>query len=242
MSFTRPSGRAHEQLRTITLTPHVSKHAYGSCMVEFGDTKVLCTASLDMNLPRFLKGKGSGWVTAEYSMLPGATLTRTTREAVHGKQTGRTVEIQRLIGRSLRAVTNLNALGERQLTVDCDVLQADGGTRTAAITGGYVALHLACQRLVEERIIRRFPLEHFVAAISCGMYQGEVVVDLDCTEDNHADVDANFVMTSGEAIVEVQGTAEKKPFSHTDLLSMLTLAQGAIAQLHTFQKHALGIL
>lgn len=241
MSFTRPSGRLPEQLRTITLTPHVSKHAYGSCMVEFGDTKVFCTASVDTNLPRFLKGKGSGWITAEYSMLPGATSERTSREAVQGKQGGRTVEIQRLIGRSFRCVANLKALGERQLIVDCDVLQADGGTRTAAITGGYVALHLACQRLLKEGLIRQFPLEHLVAAISCGMYQGNLVVDLDYAEDNHADVDANFVMTSGNAIVEIQGTAEKAPFSHDNLFTMVTLAQNAITQLHGFQRHALGI-
>ena len=241
MSSLRPSGRLPEQLRAITLTPHVSKYAYGSCMVEFGDTKVLCTASVDNNLPRFLKGKGSGWVTAEYSMLPGATQQRTQREAVQGKQGGRTVEIQRLIGRSLRVVTGLKALGERQIVVDCDVLQADGGTRTASITGGYVALHLACMRLVSEGLISRFPLQHLVAAVSCGIYNGTPVVDLDYREDNVADVDANFVMTSDQGIVEIQGTAEKTPFSHDNLYAMVNLAQDAIAQLHTLQKQALGI-
>lgn len=239
MKFHRPSGRAPHQLRPITITPNVSKHAYGSCFIKFGDTHVLCTASIDDNMPRFLKGKNSGWITAEYSMLPGATSKRTQREAVSGKQGGRTVEIQRLIGRSLRSISNMKILGERQLIIDCDVLQADGGTRTAAITGGYVALHLACQRLIDEGLIISMPLIHRVAAISCGIYQGVPVVDLDYKEDSQADVDANFVMTSNQGIVEIQGTAEKEPFSQEHLNSMMALAQDAITQLHQHQLDAI---
>jgi ribonuclease PH len=239
MSFKRPSGRTPLQLRHVTITPHVSKHAYGSCLIRFGDAHVLCTASLDDNLPRFLRNKGTGWVTAEYSMLPGATSKRTQREAVFGKQGGRTVEIQRLIGRSMRSVTNMKALGERQLVIDCDVLQADGGTRTASITGGYVALHLACQRLIDEGLIVTMPLTHMVAAVSCGICQGTPVLDLDYLEDSNADVDANFVMTSNQGIVEVQGTAEKEPFSQQHLTDMMMLAQTGIQELHQHQLRAI---
>ncbi len=239
MQFQRPSGRNPGQLRPISIVPHVSKHAHGSCLIKFGDTHVLCTASVDDNIPRFLKGKNTGWVTAEYSMLPGATSKRTQREAVFGKQGGRTVEIQRLIGRSLRSVTNMKLLGERQIIVDCDVLQADGGTRTAAITGGYVALHLACKKLFQEKQIGAIPLSHQVAAISCGIVRGMPVVDLDYDEDSNAEVDANFVMTSNQGIVEIQGTAEKEPFTQAHLNAMIELAQEAIFELHQHQLDAM---
>src|ERR1700677_1496042 len=198
----RPSGRAVDQLRHVTLTPAFAKHAEGSCLVKFGDTHVLCTASVEHKVPPFLRNTGAGWVTAEYGMLPRSTHTRTDREAARGKQSGRTQEIQRLIGRSLRAITDLGALGERQIRIDCDVLQADGGTRTASITGGYVALHRALRKLVEARQIPSLPLTDSVAAISCGVYTGAAVLDLDYAEDSMAETDANFVLTGSGKIVE----------------------------------------
>ena len=205
----RPSGRRPDELRDISLQPNYSKHAEGSCLVRFGDTHVLCTASVESRVPPFLRNSGRGWVTAEYGMLPRATGSRSGREAARGKQGGRTHEIQRLIGRSLRAVTDLASFGERQITLDCDVLQADGGTRTAAITGAYVALHQAFYGLVKAGEIERVPLNDQIAAVSCGIYQGEAVLDLDYDEDSAADTDANFVLTGAGGIVEVQGTAEQ---------------------------------
>ena len=208
----RPSGRTPDQMRELRYEPGFTRHAEGSCLVSFGDTRVLVTASVEEKVPPFLRNKGQGWVTAEYGMLPRATHTRGNREAAKGKQSGRTQEIQRLIGRSLRAVVDLPKLGERQIIVDCDVIQADGGTRTAAITGGYVALHLAFQHMLRLRAVAAIPLVDQVAAISCGIYQGTPVLDLDYAEDSEADTDANFVMTGDGRIIEVQGTAEKTPF------------------------------
>src|SRR5271154_2115200 len=208
----RPSGRAADQLRPVSLHPGFAKYAEGSCLVKFGDTHVLCTASLDEKVPPFLRNTGSGWVTAEYGMLPRSTHTRTEREAARGKQSGRTQEIQRLIGRSLRAVTDLKALGERQIKIDCDVIQADGGTRTASITGSYVALHLALQKLVAAKTIATLPLSDAVAAISCGIHQDSAVLDLDYAEDSAAQTDANCVLTGRGGIVEIQATAEKNAF------------------------------
>lgn len=241
MSFKRPSGRQADQLRPITIEPHISKNAYGSCMISFGDTKILCTASLETEIPRFLRNSGQGWVTAEYGMLPGSTNTRIKREATTGRQGGRTMEIQRLIGRSLRSVTNLKLLGEHTLTIDCDVLQADGGTRTASITGGYVALYLACQRMLREGRIRQFPLTSSVAAVSCGIYENVPVVDLDYAEDSNAEVDANFVLTADHQIIEIQGTAEQQPFSQHQLISMLELAKEAVTQLTAAQNAVLSL-
>ena len=209
----RPSQRKADELRPIRITRHYTRHAEGSVLIEFGDTRVLCTASVENNVPPFLRGKGSGWVTAEYGMLPRSTHTRSSREAAKGKQSGRTQEIQRLIGRSLRAVVDLDALGERQITLDCDVLQADGGTRTAAITGACVALHDAIAGLMREGKITTHPLRDFVAAISVGVYQGVPVLDLDYPEDSDCDTDMNVVMTGAGGFVEVQGTAEGAPFS-----------------------------
>ncbi|HEX8416580.1 MAG TPA: ribonuclease PH [Methylobacterium sp.] len=232
----RPSKRANDALRTVTLERAVARYAEGSCLVTFGDTKVLCTASLEERGPPWLRGSGKGWVTAEYSMLPRATHERTRREVTSGKPSGRTQEIQRLIGRSLRAVTNLPAIGERQITVDCDVLQADGGTRTAAITGAWVALHDCFSWMRGRSIISVDPLREHVAAISCGIYKGTPVLDLDYAEDSAAETDANFVMTGSGGLVEVQGTAEGKPFSEGELLELLALAKGGIAQLVALQK------
>ena len=237
----RPSGRAPDALRPVSFDLGFAKHAEGSCLVKFGDTHVLCTASLDEKVPPFLKGQGKGWVTAEYGMLPRATHTRGRREAAAGKQSGRTQEIQRLIGRSLRAVTDLVALGERQITIDCDVIQADGGTRTASITGGYLALHQCLSGLVRQGILPSIPLIAEVAAISCGLYKGVAVLDLDYAEDSNAEADANFVLTGKCGIVEIQGTAEADPFSEDQFLALLSLAKAGIATLAQAQRAALGL-
>ena len=234
----RPSRRQPEELRPVTLERGVVKYAEGSCFVKFGDTHVLVTATLEDRLPQWLKGQGRGWITAEYGMLPRATLERTRREASTGRQGGRTLEIQRLIGRSLRAVVDITALGERQITVDCDVIQADGGTRTAAITGAWVALHDCLGWMKMRNIIATDPLRDHVAAISCGIHNGVAVLDLDYAEDSEADTDANFVMTGTGHLVEVQGTAEKTPFSEEQLLSLLALARKGIAKLVDLQKMA----
>ena len=236
----RPSNRAPDQLRPVILEPGFSKHAEGSCLIKCGDTHVLCTASIDEKVPSFLRNTGLGWVTAEYGMLPRATSERMDREAAKGKQSGRTQEIQRLIGRSLRAVVDRKVLGEIQIKVDCDVIQADGGTRTASITGGYVALALACQFLIKTGKLKENPLTTSVAAISCGMYQGNAVLDLDYAEDSTAEVDANFVLTGTGGIVEIQGTAEASPFSEAQFQSMLRLAQKGIAELTGMQREILG--
>ena len=237
----RPSGRAPDELRPIALETGVSKHAEGSCLVRFGDTQVLCTASIEDNVPPWLRKSGKGWVTAEYGMLPRATTTRTPREAARGKQSGRTQEIQRLIGRSLRAVTDLTGFGERQIKVDCDVIQADGGTRTAAITGAYVALHLAFAHMLEMSAIRSIPLSHQVAAVSCGIYQDAPILDLDYEEDAGAQADANFVLTDSGEIVEIQMTAEEAPFSRAQFDVMLALAATGIQELTRLQRRALGL-
>ena len=234
----RPSKRLPDALRNVTLERNVARYAEGSCLVKFGDTHVLCTASLEDKPPMWLRGQGRGWVTAEYAMLPRATNTRTKRESTSGKPSGRTQEIQRLIGRSLRAVTNLQALGERAITIDCDVLQADGGTRTAAITGAWVALHDCLKWMRGRSIIRDNPLKDHVAAISCGIYQGIPVLDLDYAEDSVADTDANFVITGTGGLVEVQATAEAAPFSEAELTALLTLARGGVAHLVELQKAA----
>ncbi len=235
----RPSGRAADALRPIRLDTGVSKHAEGSCLACFGDTHVLCTASIEERLPPFLRNSGRGWVTAEYGMLPRSTNTRTDREATRGKQGGRTLEIQRLIGRSLRAVIDDRGFGERTIRIDCDVIQADGGTRTAAITGGYVAMHLAFAHMVELGAIERLPLSDQVAAVSCGLYQGESVLDLDYEEDSNVQADANFVLTGTGGIIEVQTTAETAPFTRAQLDGMLTLAEAGVAELAALQRQAL---
>jgi ribonuclease PH len=234
----RPSGRNPNQLRAISFTRGFTKHAEGSCLVKFGDTHVLVTASLDEKLPPWLKGKGQGWVTAEYGMLPRATHDRTRREATAGKQSGRTQEIQRLIGRSLRAVVDLVALGERQITLDCDVLQADGGTRTAAITGSWVALHDCIEIMKTRGLLAASPIKDHVAAISCGIHSGEALLDLDYVEDSSAGTDANFVMTGKGGIVEIQGTAEGEPFSEAMLHELMTLAKKGIGELVELQRKA----
>jgi ribonuclease PH len=226
-------------LREVRITRHFTRHAEGSVLVEFGDTRVLCTASVENSLPAFLRGKGQGWITAEYGMLPRSTHTRTAREAAKGKQSGRTQEIQRLIGRSLRAVTDLALLGERQITLDCDVLQADGGTRTAAITGACVALHDAVGQLLQAGRIEQNPLRDIVAAISVGIFEGTAVLDLDYPEDSACDTDMNVVMTGSGGIIEVQGTAEGAPFSRSELDDLLALADRGIAQLVALQRAAL---
>jgi ribonuclease PH len=234
----RPSERAADVLRPISLETGVSRYAEGSCLVSFGHTKVLVTASLDEGVPPFLKNKGQGWVTAEYGMLPRATHTRGRREAAVGKQSGRTQEIQRLIGRSLRAVTDLKALGERQIQVDCDVIQADGGTRTAAITGAWVALRLACDYMLAEGVIKRDPLVDQVAAVSCGIYRDLPVLDLDYEEDSSAEADSNFVLTGSGAIVEIQATGEKRGFSQGEFESLFSLARQGIGELCLLQRAA----
>ncbi|HTK34905.1 MAG TPA: ribonuclease PH [Caulobacteraceae bacterium] len=234
----RPSERAADALRPISLETGVSRYAEGSCLVSFGHTKVLVTASLDEGVPPFLKNKGQGWVTAEYGMLPRATHTRGRREAAQGKQSGRTQEIQRLIGRSLRAVTDLKALGERQIQVDCDVIQADGGTRTAAITGAWVALRLACDYMLAEGVIKRDPLVDQVAAVSCGIYRDTPVLDLDYEEDSSAEADSNFVLTGSGAIVEIQATGEKRGFSQGEFESLFSLARLGIGELCLLQRAA----
>jgi len=235
----RPSNRAPNQLRTVTLQPGFAKYAEGSCLVKFGDTHVLCTASVDEKVPPFLRNTGLGWVTSEYGMLPRATHDRTDREAAKGKQSGRTQEIQRLIGRSLRAVVDRKKLGEVQIKVDCDVLQADGGTRTASITGGYIALGLALKYLMKTGKVTENPLTDSVAAISCGIYNGVPVLDLDYAEDSSAQADANFVLTGSGGIVEIQGTAEQTPFSEDQFNELLKLARKGISELGALQKQAL---
>ena len=234
----RPSKRAPDQMRPVSLERGVARYAEGSCLVKFGETHVLCTASLEERGPAWLRGSGKGWVTAEYSMLPRATQERTRREVTSGKPSGRTQDIQRLIGRSLRAVVDLSAIGEKQIIVDCDVLQADGGTRTASITGAWVALHDCIQWMRSRSIITTQPLRDHVAAISCGIAQGVPVLDLDYAEDSTAETDANFVMTGTGGIVEVQGTAEGKPFSSDELLHLMALANKGIAELVALQKKA----
>lgn len=235
----RPSGRNPDQLRDIRFTCHYTKHAEGSVLVEFGDTRVLCTASVDNSVPRFLKGKGEGWVTAEYGMLPRSTHSRMDREAGRGKQGGRTLEIQRLIGRSLRASIDLAALGENTITIDCDVIQADGGTRTASITGGFVALSLAIQHLLKQGKIKKNPLHGFVASVSVGIFKGVPVLDLDYAEDSNAETDMNVVMNEAGAFIEVQGTAEGHAFRRTELDAMLALAEQGINDLINEQRQAL---
>jgi ribonuclease PH len=237
----RPSGRAPDLLRTVSLEPGVSRHAEGSCLIRMGDTEVLCTASVEGRVPPFLRGQGQGWVTAEYGMLPRATHTRGDREAARGKQSGRTQEIQRLIGRSLRAVTDLKAMGEMTVTLDCDVLSADGGTRCASITGAWVALHLAFRHCMKMNVMATMPLKDQVAAVSCGIWQGVPVLDLDYAEDSKAQTDANFVMTGQGGIVEVQGTAEGEPFSEAELLSLLKLARHGTTELFRRQRTACGL-
>ncbi|OCG58610.1 MULTISPECIES: ribonuclease PH [unclassified Gilliamella] len=235
----RPSGRSAEQIRPIKITRHYTKHAEGSVLVEFGETKVLCNATVDEGVPRFLKGKNQGWVTAEYGMLPRATNSRTQREAAKGKQTGRTMEIQRLIARSLRAMIDLELLGEYTITLDCDVIQADGGTRTASITGACVALNDAINNMVAEGKIKQNPIKSLVAAVSVGIVDGQALCDLEYIEDSNAETDMNVVMTDDGRIIEIQGTAEGEPFSHEELLTLLGLAKNGIAAIIDAQKQAL---
>ena len=237
---TRPSSRANNQLRHVEITRHYTKHAEGSVLVKFGDTHVLCTASVDEKVPGFLKGKNQGWVTAEYGMLPRSTGSRMDREAAKGKQSGRTQEIQRLIGRSLRAIIDLEKLGERSIHLDCDVIQADGGTRTASITGAYVALHDAISTLLKNGKITESPLKQAVAAISVGVYKGTPVLDLDYIEDSDCDTDMNVVMTADGGFVEIQGTAEGEPFARNTMNQMLDLAASGISDLLKMQTVALG--
>ncbi len=236
----RPSGRMADQLRNLSLEVGFSHHAEGSCLIRMGGTEVLCTASVEAKVPPFLRGTGQGWVTAEYGMLPRATHTRGDREAARGKQSGRTQEIQRLIGRSLRAVTDLKAMGEMAVLIDCDVLNADGGTRCASITGAWVALHLAFKHCMKMNVLSAIPLKEQVAAISCGIHQGATVLDLDYAEDSKAEADANFVLTGSGGLVEVQGTAEGAPFSEAQLLELLALARHGTSQLFAAQRHAIG--
>lgn len=234
--MTRPSSRTPDQMRKVEIIPHYSKHAEGSCLIKCGDTHVLCTASVEENVPGWMRGLGKGWVTAEYGMLPRSTSSRMDREAAKGKQSGRTQEIQRLIGRALRAVVDMKALGERQVKIDCDVIQADGGTRTASVTGGYVALHLAMQHLVDLKLLQKSPLTDTVSAISCGIYKGTPVLDLDYDEDSDAETDANFVITGKGGIVEIQGTAEQEPFSEKEFQNLLNLAKKGCGELRDIQK------
>ncbi|MFQ3596532.1 MAG: ribonuclease PH [Sphingomonadaceae bacterium] len=236
----RPSGRSPDQMRPVEIVPGCNPHAEGSALVKFGATHVLVTASIDARVPAWMRGKGEGWVTAEYGMLPRATHTRTDREAARGRQSGRTQEIQRLIGRSLRAVTDLRALGERMITIDCDVLQADGGTRTAAITGGWVALRLALDTIHRAHPFETDPLTRAVAAVSCGVFEGTPMLDLDYAEDSAAMTDGNFVLTSDDHVVEVQATAEKAPFDEETLLRLLRLARIGCAELFAVQRAAVG--
>jgi ribonuclease PH len=235
----RPSKRAADELRKVSFERGVARYAEGSCLVRFGETHVLCAASLEDKPPQWLRGQGRGWVTAEYAMLPRATLTRSRRDSVSGKISGRTHEIQRLIGRSLRAVVDLGKLGERQITVDCDVLQADGGTRTASITGAFIALRDCLAWMTQRSILKEIPLKDQVAAISCGVVKGESVLDLDYAEDSAAETDANFVMTGSGGLVEVQGSAEGAPFSEGQLLEMLALARSGVGKLIAMQKAVL---
>ena len=235
----RPSGRAPDQMRDVSVEPGFAKHAEGSCLIKFGDTHVLCTASVEEKVPGWLRNTGRGWITAEYGMLPRSTHTRTDREAARGKQSGRTQEIQRLIGRSLRAVTNLEGFGERQIRVDCDVLQADGGTRTASITGGFIALQLAFNKMIAAGEISRSPLIGQVAAISVGIYKGMPVLDLDYPEDSDAETDANFVATDGGTLVEIQATAEGAPFTNSEFQALMDLANKGIRELCEIQEQVL---
>ena len=235
----RPSGRNLDQMRSVSIETNVTKHAEGSCMIRMGDTHVLCTATLEDRVPSFIKGSGLGWVTAEYGMLPRSTTSRVRREATLGKQGGRTVEIQRLIGRSLRAGVDRVALGERQITIDCDVIQADGGTRCAAITGGWVALRLAVNKLLKARDIHSDPLIHPVAAISCGIYAGQPVLDLDYPEDSEAGVDGNFIMMSNQQLIEVQMSAEGSTYSRDQMNQLLDLAEKGVSELVTAQNDAI---
>ncbi|MEL1250268.1 ribonuclease PH [Aurantiacibacter gilvus] len=234
----RPSGRAPDEMRAITIETGFTKHAEGSCLISFGDTRVLCTASVEERIPPWLRGKGQGWVTGEYSMLPRATHTRGSREAAKGKQSGRTQEIQRLIGRSLRAVCDMEKLGERQITLDCDVIQADGGTRTASISGAWVALRMAVNKLMESGAIKDDPLTAKIAAISCGIYNGTPVLDLDYDEDSNADADANFVLIEGGQIAEAQATAEGATYDEEGLLRLLRLAQMGCGEIFKAQEAA----
>ena len=234
--MTRPDGRTPGALRPVKITPHYTMHAEGSVLIEMGNTKVICTASVEDNVPPFLTGKGLGWVTAEYAMLPRATNTRKKRDIKSLKLDGRSSEIQRLIGRSLRAVVDRAALGERQITVDCDVIQADGGTRCASITGGFVALWLACQKLLEDGVIEKMPLTASVSAVSVGIFENEAVMDLNYAEDSHAIVDCNVVMTSKGEFIEVQGTGEGRPFTDAELKKLLALAKRGCARLCTVQQ------
>jgi len=234
----RPSGRLPEQLRDIKITRNYTRHAEGSVLVEFGDTKVICTATVENSVPRFLKGQGQGWITAEYGMLPRSTHSRMGREAARGKQGGRTVEIGRLIGRSLRAAVDLAKLGENSITIDCDVIQADGGTRTAAITGGMVALVDAIQYLLHNKMIKKDPILHWVAAVSVGIYNGKPVTDLDYPEDSKAETDMNVIMTDTGGFVEIQGTAEGKTFDDAELAALLSLAKQSISELTALQKQS----
>ncbi len=236
----RPSGRAPDQMRELTFEPGFTRHAEGSCLVSFGDTRVLCTASVEERVPPFLRGKAQGWVTAEYGMLPRATHTRGNREAAKGKQSGRTQEIQRLIGRSLRAVVDLSMLGERQLIVDCDVIQADGGTRTAAISGGWVALRIAVDKLLENKALAADPIRTQVAGVSCGIYRGTPVLDLDYIEDSQAGSDGNFVLTADGSIVEAQVTAEGECYDEEGLLRLLRLARIGCSEIFQAQLGATG--
>jgi ribonuclease PH len=235
----RASGRRPDELRTVRLEPGFAKYAEGSCLVRFGDTHVLCTASIEERVPPWMRNSGRGWVTAEYGMLPRSTHTRTDREASRGRQSGRTQEIQRLIGRALRSVTDLTKLGERQIKIDCDVLQADGGTRTASVTGSYVALHKALQTLVAGGALADVPMTSEVAAVSCGIVAGQPVLDLDYPEDSSAHADANFVLSGAGGIIEIQGTAEQAPFSEAEFMELLRLARLGIGQLVTLQRAAL---
>ena len=237
----RHSNRKNDEARATTVELGVSKYAEGSCLIKNGETHVLCTASIEERVPPFLRGQGIGWVTAEYGMLPRSTHTRTDREAARGKQSGRTLEIQRLIGRSLRAVTNTSALGERQVRIDCDVLQADGGTRTAAITGGYIALHSALEGLVAKGTLATIPLSDQVAAISCGLHRGQPILDLDYAEDSAAEADANFVLSGKAGIIEIQATAEDQPFSYKEFDELMRLAQLGTSSLFELQKTVLGL-
>jgi len=236
----RPSARANDQMRSVTMEPGVAKHAEGSCLITFGDTQVRCTASLEETAPGFLRGTGRGWVTAEYGMLPRATHERMRREAAQGKQSGRTQEIQRLIGRSLRAVVDLTALGERQIVIDCDVIQADGGTRTASITGGFIALSQCIAFMKKTGMVTKPAIKDHVAAVSCGIWKGEPCLDLDYAEDSSAETDANFVLTGSGGLVEIQGTAEGAPFSDDEFSAMLKLARKGIGELIARQKDVLG--
>lgn len=237
----RPSGRSADQMRELSMELGFSKYAEGSCLIKFGDTHVLCAATLEEKAPPFLRGSGKGWVTGEYGMLPRSTHGRMPREAAKGKQSGRTQEIQRLVGRSLRAAVDLKKLGECQIRVDCDVIQADGGTRTASISGGYVALYQCLQKMVADGTLESVPVTHEVAGISCGVYKGQPVLDLDYDEDSSAETDVNFVMTGAGKIIEVQGTAEEEPFSEEELLRMMRLARFGIDQITKMQRKILGI-